>query len=332
LRRILPNKHLSLIFSLLIVFVFILLRSLFPEYSQMVYFIVFYIALGLAFNIFLGFTNYVCFGYTVFLALGGYAMAHSIKWLASSLNPVLVFTIGVLLSSLYAGIVALLVGAIGLRLKETYFAIATIGLTQGLRFFIEGFRVWGGSEGLIVAGDIISNYGSEWLTALSIECADILVFSTAVLSIVITYYLLNSRTGYALLAIREDEEVANSFGINPVKYKLLAFMISAILGAFIGASKLLKDQAVFPAEAFSLGFTLEALVITLIGGKGTLLFPLIAGILYASLKYFLTTILPGFQLLIFAIIVIVIVELFPEGIMGWLKKKLRGRAIESILI
>jgi branched-chain amino acid transport system permease protein len=330
MKRAVLNKHLSLAASLATILIFIVVRTIIPEYSQMVYFIVFYIALGLAFDIFLGFTNYVCFGYVVFLALGGYAMAHSFKWFTG--DPTLSVALGLLLSTIYASIVALIVGLIGLRLREVYFAIATIGLTQGIRFFIEGFRVWGGSEGLIVAGDIISKYGSEWLTLLSVDYADALTFMTAIASIVITYYLIVSKTGYALLAIREDEEVAMSFGVNPVKYKLLVFMISAILGAFIGASKLLKDQAVFPAEAFSLAFTLEALVITLVGGKGTLLGPLIAGILYAGLKYFLTTIMPGLQLLVFALIVIGVVVLFPEGIVGWLKKRFRGTLLDELLI
>ncbi len=324
-------RHLTLIVSLAIVSVLALLRIMLFEYAQMIYFIVFYISLGLAFNVFLGFTNYVCFGYSVFIALGGYAMAHAIKWFAGVLNPPLVIAIGLLLAILYALILALITGFIGLRLKEAYFAIATIGLAQGVRFFIEGFHVWGGSEGLIVASNIIAHYGSKWLSTISIDYADLLMFLTAILSILITYYLLNSRARYAFMAIKEDEDVARSFGVNSVKYKLLAFSISGILGALLGVSKLLKDQAIFPGEAFSLTFTLEALVITLVGGKGTLMFPLVLGILYAGLKYFLTTMFPGLQLLIFAVIVIVVVELFPEGVAGWLRRRYKGTLIEKII-
>jgi branched-chain amino acid transport system permease protein len=320
------EKHASLIGSLLTTTILIVIRSIAYEYSQIIYLIAFYITLGLAFNVFLGFTNYVCFGYSAFIAMGSYAMALSFKWFANEgvrMHPTLTIIAGLMLSVLYSIIIALTIGAIGLRLREAYFAIATIGLAQGIRFLIEGFKVWGGSEGLIISSNIIGTYGSEWLSILSIDYADAITFFTAILSIIITYTLLKSATNYAFLAIREDEDVAKSFGVNPLKYKVIAFTISAVLVAFLGAGKLLKDQAVFPVEAFSLTFTLEAIVITLIGGKGTLVGPIIAGILYACLKYYLTTIIPGFQLLLLAPIVIIVVELFPMGIVGWLKLKFK---------
>jgi branched-chain amino acid transport system permease protein len=326
------KKHASFISSLLIITILIIIRSVAHEYSQIIYLIMFYITLGLAFNMFLGFTNYICFGYSAFIAIGGYAMALSFKWFANTnihMHPTLIIIVGLMLSILYSIIMAFAVGAIGLRLREAYFAIATIGLAQGIRFLIEGFKVWGGSEGLIISSNIINTYGSRWLALLSIEYADVIIFFTAILSIVITYILLKSATNYALLAIREDEDVAKSFGVNPIKYKLMAFTISAVLVAFLGADKLLKDQAIFPADAFSLTFTLEAIVITLIGGKGTLMGPIIAGILYAFLKYYLITIMPGFQLLLLAPIVIIIVELFPTGIIGWLR--LRFKILDKIL-
>jgi branched-chain amino acid transport system permease protein len=328
------EKNASFSASVITLAILLLLRFTIPEYSQLIYLILFYIALGLSYNVFQGFTNYVCFGYAVFIAMGSYAEALIFKLLANpsiSINPFVVVVIGLGLAVVFSVGIGLVVGAIALRLREAYFAIATIGLAQGMRFLIEGFKLWGGSEGLIISRNIIDTYGSNWLSTISTDYADMITFFAAILSIIVTYLLMNSKAGYALQAVREDEDLAKSLGINPVKYKLLAFLLSAILISLVGAGKLLKDQAVFPANAFSLTFTLEAIVITLIGGMGTLLGPFLAGILYAMLKYYLTTLIPGFQLLIMAPIVIAVVELFPRGIIGWIKSKFKGTLIDRLL-
>lgn len=321
-------------------FIYVLLAVvwyIFPQYSQLVIYIAFYMALGQAFNIFLGFTNYVCFGYTVFLALGMYGVALVIKWLSSSsgspaLGMASVLLEGFGLSVLLTSIVAIGVGAIALRLREAYFAIATIGLNQGIRFFIEGTGIWGGGGGLVISKDVVQLFGYGALSTISSYYADLLILTTAILSLIATWAVMHSRLGYGLIALRENEDTASVSGVNVTKYKLIAFVLSAVLAGMLGASKLLKDQAVFPAEGFSISYTVEAIVIVLLGGKGTMVGPIIGGLVYGSLKYYLTAMFPGLQLLMLAPVLIAIVLLFPTGIVGWLKKRYRGRLIDRMLI
>ena len=88
----------------------------------------------------------------------------------------------------------------------------------------------------------------------------------------------------------------------------------------------------FPPEVFEIHYTIEAIIIVLLGGAGTLLGPIVGGLIYGISKYYLSVILPGFQLLIFAPIIIIIIIMFPEGVVGVLKKKIKGTALERYII
>jgi branched-chain amino acid transport system permease protein len=326
-----PRGNLSLTAGLLLFALLLVLRVLLPAYSQLVFLIVFYVVLGIAFNIFTGFSGYVCFGYSAFIALGSYGMALAFKELAAStVNMFVVIAAGLGMAALLATVLAIGIGGVSLRLREVYFAIATIGLNRAVRFFIEGANVWGGAEGLIIAGDIIVNYGDKALSFVSIDFADYTLIALGVITFVLSYKISRSRLGYALLSIKEDEDVAEAMGVNTTKYKLVAFTISAVLAGFLGAVKVLKDQAVYPPDAFSLTLTIEAILITLIGGSGTVIGPVVGGLVYSVMKYFLTAYFPGLQLLILAPLLIIIVVVFPYGFIGWLR--LRYRSLREVLI
>ena len=155
----------------------------------------------------------------------------------------------------------------------------------------------------------------------------------AALAALITLHFIRGKTGYALMALREDKEAAKVMGINVTKYKLIAFVTSAALAGLIGAMAWgLKLTYVFPPEAFDISYTVEGIIIVMLGGAGTLLGPVVGGLLYGLAKYWLTVILPGFQLLIFAPIIIVVVVAFPEGIVGMLRQRLKGTPFEPFVL
>jgi branched-chain amino acid transport system permease protein len=296
-----------------------------PGMWQPVAFIMFYITLGQAFNIFLGLTGYVDFGYVAFLALGAYGMAIAIDNLGEAGFGYGILIIGLLLAILMASILSLAVGAVALRLRGAYFAIATIGVNEGFRYFIEGSRLWGGSEGIIISGDMRSTFGREVANFISTFLSDVLVFVIAILAAIITVLIMNRKIGYALMAVREDEDAAKVMGINVTKYKIMAFIASASFAGLIGASAwTLKMTYVFPADVFLITYTVEAIVIVMLGGAGTLMGPVVGGLIYGILKYYLSITLPGFQLIILAPLLIVIVVAFPEGVVGALKRRVTG--------
>ncbi len=315
-----------LIPTLVIYAILIAIGALVPGMWQPVMFVLFYVAIGQALNIFLGFTGYVNFGYVALLGVGAYGMGVALKYY--TYLGVGAIVLGVILAVFFALLLSLAVGGVALRLRGAYFAIATIGVNEGLKHLIEGARIWGGSHGIILSGTLRKAFGSEFANYLSTFVADVFLIAIVVISGIVTIYILNNRIGYALLALREDEDAAKVMGINVTKYKLIAFIISSVIAALIGASAwTLKMTYVFPSDVFAIGYTVEAIVIVMLGGAGTLLGPLIGGIIYGVLKYYLSVILPGLQLLILAPLLIVIVVLFPEGIIGYVKKKLRYTSV-----
>jgi len=304
-----------------------------PWMWQMVALLAFYCAIGQAFNIFLGMTGYVDFGYVAFMALGTYGMALGITAFYQTGLGIGIIFIGLLLGVVMATLLSLAVGSVALRLRGAYFAIATIGVNEGFRYFVEGAKIWGGSEGMIFSRELKEAFGAEMASQLSTLWADVAVFIIAVVAAFVTIYYMRGKIGYALTALREDEDAAKVMGINVTKYKIIAFITSAAFAGLIGAMAwALKLTYVFPPDVFKIHYTIECIIVVLLGGAGTLLGPVVGGLIYAFSKYWLAVVAPGFQLLIFAPIIIAIIMAFPEGIMGLVKRRAKGTGWEKYII
>lgn len=301
---------------------------------QLVAMIAFYSAIGQAFNIFLGMTGYVDFGYVAFMGIGTYGMALSISRLHQIEGlGIGILVIGAILAVLMPGALSVAVGAVALRLRGAYFAIATIGVNEGFRYLIEGAKLWGGSEGIIFSGQFTRLFGRKTASLLSTTWADIVIFLIAIGAAFVTMHFMLSKIGYALTALREDEDAAKVMGINVTKYKIIAFITSASFAGLVGAfAWALKLTYIFPDEVFDISYTVECIIIVLLGGAGTLLGPFVGGLIYGLSKYWLAIILPGFQLLIFAPIIIIIIVAFPEGVVGVLKQKAKGTSLEKFIV
>jgi len=272
-------------------------------------------------------TGYVDFGYVAFMGVGTYGMALSINHFAPIEGPgIWVIVIGFVAALFFSTCLSLAVGAVALRLRGAYFAIATIGVNEGFRFLIEGAKIWNGAEGMIFTAQLNQILGREIAEKLSLFWADVIVLIIGLMAAIVTLLYMRSKIGYALTALREDEDAAKVMGIYVTKYKIIAFITSACFAGLIGASSwALKTPYVFPSEVFEIHYTIEAIIIVLLGGAGTLLGPIVGGLIYGVSKYYLSIYLPGFQLLIFAPIIILIIVMFPEGVVGMLKKRLHGK-------
>lgn len=328
------GKYLPLIPVFVVYAVLFLMGKNISGMWQLMAMLLFYCALGQAFNIFLGMTGYVDFGYVAFMGVGTYGMALSITHLVryESLGAWTI-VIGFLMAMLFSTLLSLAVGAVALRLRGAYFAIATIGVNEGFRFLIEGARIWNGSEGMIFMGELNQILGREAASALATFWADVMVLVIAALAATVTLIYMRSKIGYALTALREDEDAAKVMGIYVTKFKIIAFITSSSFAGLVGAASwALKTPYVFPPEVFEIHYTIEAIIIVLLGGAGTLLGPVAGGLIYGLSKYYLSIFLPGFQLLIFAPIIIAIIVLFPEGVVGVFKKRFRDTAVGRYIV
>ena len=336
----LKRSSLTLIFYLVLLGVYLAA----PQYSQFIAMILFYAILGQAFNIFMGMTGYVDFGYVAFLASGAYAFSLAAIALSNAgVTGWIFIPVGLLFAALIAAILASMVGAIALRLRGAYFAIATIGVNEGLRYLVEGANLFGGSIGLYIVKNLKALVGKEGYQLAATMLADMLMFLLAAIVVIITGIILSTRLGYALQAIREDEDAARALGINVTKYKVTAFIISGMMGGMLGALNwALKGGVVEPAHVFMIHYTVEAIVIVMLGGAGTLLGPVVGALTYIGLNYvsnvYLAPILEGMgikatglHLIILAPILLAIIIVAPNGIVGLLRERIKNQRLKTII-
>ncbi len=287
------------------------------------------ITMAVSLNIIVGYTGYVSFGHVVFYGLGGYVGMYLINSLGLSLP------LAVLGGGVAAALLALLLGGAILRLRGAYFALVTIGVNEAVRTFIANFQPFGGPTGIELQFSVYQPYGGPaqalWLTYYA-------VVGISVFAIVFSYFIKSSKFGLGLISIREDEDAAEVLGIVTPSTKTLAFIFSAFLPGMLGVLFFFKNSSVEPGGAFQLSFSIESLVMIMLGGQGTLLGPVIGALGYQLLRGGLLTsdvmigtfALKDFQLVIAGILLLLIILFIPAGLVGWLRQRIHG--IRKVLI
>ncbi|GAB4545482.1 MAG: branched-chain amino acid ABC transporter permease [Anaerolineales bacterium] len=287
------------------------------------------ISMAISLNIVMGYTGYVSFGHVVFYGLGGYVGMYLIDSWGAPLP------LAVLGGGIASALLAFLLGKAILRLRGAYFALATIGINEAARTFIANFQPFGGSTGIELQFSVYKPYGGAaqalWLTYYA-------VVGISVFAVFFSYYIKTSKFGLSLMSIREDEDAAEVIGIFAPNAKTLAFVFSAVLPGMLGVLFFFKNGNVEPADAFRLGFSIESLVMIVLGGQGTLLGPVIGALGYQRLRGALLTSdmmlgsvpLKDFQLVISGLLMLLIILFIPSGLVGWLRQ--RFAALRRILL
>lgn len=278
------------------------------------------IGMAVSLNIILGYTGYVSFGHVVFYGLGGYVGMYLIDtWKAS-------LPLAVLGGGAAAAILAFLLGKAILRLRGAYFALATIGVNEAVRAFVANFQPFGGPTGIELQFSVYKPYGGAaqalWLTYYA-------VVGISIFAVIFSYLIKTSKFGLGLMTIREDEDAAEVAGIVTPNAKTLAFVFSAFLPGMLGVLFFFKNGNVEPGDAFRLHFSIESLVMIMLGGQGTLLGPVIGALGYQRLRGALLTSgvmigsfpLKDFQLVIAGLLMLAIILFIPAGLAGWLRQR-----------
>jgi branched-chain amino acid transport system permease protein len=262
----------------------------------------------------LGYAGYVNFGSIVFFGLGGYFCVYFMGTLHWGLVPALLGS-GVAVST-----AALVFGLGILRLRGIHFALATIGVNEAVMAFVTNFEPWGGSTGIYLSPELFQPLGGPGPALWTIYY---LLVGVMGLSLYLSYFIKNSKFGFGLLAIGQNEDAAAVLGVPTPRYKALAYSASAFLPAIAGGLYFFKGAFVQPADAFDLTFSTEAIVITMLGGQGTILGPALGAYLYEELRGWLLTsqTFSSFQLVIAGVLLLVIVLFAPGGLMGLLYRR-----------
>lgn len=272
------------------------------------------IALASSLNILLGYTGYVSFGHVVFFGLGGYVGFYLMSVQGLSL------WVAMLAGGVTAGLLAFLLGKAILRLRGGYFALATIGINEAVRAFINNFEPFGGPTGMTLNFQVYRDYGGPgaalWLGYYVLAALTFVV-------LILSYAVRTSKFGLGLLAIREDEDAAEVMGVNAPNVKTWAYVLSALIPGMLGVLFFFKNGSIEPAPAFRLHFSIEMIVMVMLGGQGTVLGPILGGYGYQSLRGYLLTspIFKDIQLAVAGGLLLVIVLFVPAGLVGWLRNR-----------
>lgn len=287
--------------------------------------------LAMSYNLLFGFTGVVSFGHALFFGVSGYTLGIFLE--KSDLGLDLAFGTGIVLGILIAGVLGFIVGLVSLRLKGVYFALFTLAVAEMFFIYATRWAFTSAEDGFPV------NNLPDWIN----PTRERLTFYYITLCLLIITFvfirrLMQSPTGAVLLAIRENEERAKTIGYHTLRFKLFSITVSAMLAASAGILYMLFNKKVGP-ELLSLTFTIDPLLMTIIGGLGTFAGPVIgAGLLHLSDRLLRDTVilLGGTQIqigdfwnLILGIAFIVVVMIFPQGIVGtWQKwRQKQGKKI-----
>jgi branched-chain amino acid transport system permease protein len=266
-----------------------------------------YAVLALAWAIFSGFTGYMSLATAAFYGLGFY--------IAAVTNDFLPFAVVIIIAGAVAFVIALLVGALTLRLRGVYFCIFTFALTLLVsNVVMEVERIVTKTRGRFVATEATST-------------AYYAMFIVMFLTVVIALAVRRSRYGLALQSIGEHEEAAAHSGINVVWTKVLIFAVSAITMGMAGAIIATRRTYIDPGIAFNLNTSFLPVLMALFGGMGSLMGPVIGAVVFTYIGELLLTSFPDLYMLLFGVVLILSMLFMPNGIVGLLQMiwgKIRG--------
>jgi branched-chain amino acid transport system permease protein len=265
-----------------------------------------------AFNLLIGYVGLLSFGHAVFLGGAGYGSAHAAKVWGFPPEAAILF------GTLVAAALGVVIGALTIRSRGIYFANITLAFAQMIYFFAVQAKFTGGEDG------IQSVPRGVFLGVLDLRrplTMYFVVLAIFLLGFLIVYRAIHSPFGQVLKAIRENESRATSLGYRAEHYKLIAFALSATLSGLAGATKAIVFQL---ASLTDVHWTMsgEVVLMTLLGGLGTVFGPVVGAFIMIGLENYLAT-LGAWVTIVQGVIFVVCVLIFRRGVVGELGRLLR---------
>ena len=268
-----------------------------------------------AFNLLIGYVGLLSFGHALFFGWAGYLAAHAAKvW---ALPPEL----AVLTGTATAAVLGVIAGWVAIRRQGIYFAMITLALAQMMFFFAVQVPFTHGEDGIqaVPRGKLLWLIDLADPTNLTMYATVLVIFLGCFLLI---YRIINSPFGEVLKAIRENESRAVSLGYKTDRYKLVAFVLSATFAGVAGATKALVFQLASLTDV-DWPMSGEVILMTLVGGLGTLIGPVAGAFFVISLETYLTTRIGQWVLVVQGLIFVLCVMMLRQGIIGEIARVLR---------
>lgn len=301
---VITNKHTQLLYAILLA---LLLLVPFQEFVYIVFVmkVLCFALFACAFNLLLGYTGLLSFGHAAFFGGAAYITAHVCKeW---GWTPEL----GVLAGMVYAGITGFIVGSLAIRRQGIYFAMITLALSQLVFFLALQLPFTRGEDGIqgVPRGHFLGLIDLSGDISLYYFVLAIFVFGFAVI-----LRTIHSPFGQVLKSIRENEPRAVSLGYDVKKFKLVAFVISASLAGMAGATKSLVFQLATLTDVHW-HMSGEVVLMTILGGIGTIFGPIVGAAVVVSLQNYLAEI-GSFSTIVLGAIFVICVLAFRRGVVG----------------
>lgn len=253
------------------------------------------IILAVSLNLIVGICGQFSLGHAGFMAIGAYAAGIVTRYIPTYGG----LFIGILVGFVISAIAAIIVSVPTLRLRGDYLAIATLGFSEIIRICIQNMKITNGAAGLT---------GIPQLTTWPI------LFLAVVISIIICTNFVRSVPGRAAIAINDDEIAAEAMGINTTKYKVIAFVIGAILASLAG-SLFANYFYVLNPNQFTFNKSIDILVIVVFGGMGSMSASVLAAIVLGILNMYLQQ-FTDIRMIIYGATLILMMIFRPQGILG----------------
>ena len=277
-----------------------------------------FIVLATAWNILGGYCGYVNFGSAAFFALGAYSTVFTYNAFPVPIPVSMLIGAGV------SGVVGLGMGYLTLRLRGSFFAIATLALAVVLQTLIVNWDYVGGSRGAYILHDENIEIGS--FQVHYIEYLFALMLILALFALITARTIERSQLGLGFATIRDDELAAEASGVPTLRLKLIATTLSGAFMGMAGAPFPYYIGYLQPQSAFGLEYAVNSIAMPMIGGTTSWVGPLVGAVLLGSAQQYATvTISSAVNLLIVGLMLVAFVIIAPNGLVGLVQERLRAR-------
>jgi branched-chain amino acid transport system permease protein len=289
-----------------------------PKYAlEVLISILFFGYLGSCWNILGGYGGQFSFGHAAFFGLGAYTS--TLLFLHWGVSPWL----GMLAGGVLAAAFGLFAGYLSFRygLRGPYFSLVTLAFAEMLRVVAVNWKAVGSSLGLVVP-----NRGSAPALFLFAEKLPYyyVILAMAVGAVVVTRMVERARMGYALAAIRENEDAAEAAGVDALSTKLRAMALSSFLTALGGTFYAQYFSYIDPSLTFGPAISIGGLLPAIVGGAGTVAGPLLGSFVLTPISEVTRAVLrgrAGADIMLYGLVLILVISFLPNGLMGWIRAR-----------
>ncbi|MFC1868169.1 branched-chain amino acid ABC transporter permease [Thermodesulfobacteriota bacterium] len=271
-----------------------------------------YLAMSQMWNLLIGYSGLLSLGQQTFIGIAGYTVAVMCNYYG------VYIWLSVFLGGVFSVLMALFMSLFIFRMKWVYFGIGTWIFAEAVLLWFSNWEYVKYGMGLFIKPAQPPSMNEIYYGA----------FIVGVGSVVLVYYILRSKLGLGLMAMRDDEEVSETMGVEVFRSKLYCFLIAAFVTGLAAGIIYVFQIFIQPYKAFSIDWTVILVFMVVIGGIGTIEGPIVGAFIFVLLSQWLAEYI-SVSMLILGVIAIAVILLAPKGIMGTLQEKLGFEILSS---